>query len=272
MSNNWDTAAADYDYFIPVTGHFAKTAQDHLFANSSQDSTSHVLDLACGTGVAALMIAENFPKTTITGADYSPLMIETMNQKAKELCMDNRVKGYLADGQDLNILLDDSIDAAISISGLIFFPERKKGWRELYRVLKPGGIAAIGAWVDADALTIHEEAILGLGFSLPEESLAKAVRIYANSENAKAEILEAAPFSKVISAEEHWTYKLPLQDALVMAEKMFTNAVIQSVIPADVDKEALKQQLEQVVLKKRVNPDDNLCYLQFTGMMLYAHK
>ena len=49
------------------------------------------------------------------------------------------------DGQALD-LKDGSFDAAFSIFGLTFFPDRFAGFRELCRVIKPGGRAAVVSW------------------------------------------------------------------------------------------------------------------------------
>ena len=41
---------------------------------------------------------------------------------------------------------DNSVDAAFSNFGIFLFPDRSKGFSEVYRVLKPGGVAAISSW------------------------------------------------------------------------------------------------------------------------------
>jgi ubiquinone/menaquinone biosynthesis C-methylase UbiE len=43
-----------------------------------------ILDLACGTGSATLRMAEEFPESTIIGADLSEQMIRTFKKKSKE--------------------------------------------------------------------------------------------------------------------------------------------------------------------------------------------
>ena len=55
------------------------------------------------------------------------------------------VETCVGDGQHLPYL-NNQYDAAFSMFGLMFFPDRVRGFSELHRVLKPGGTAVVGAW------------------------------------------------------------------------------------------------------------------------------
>jgi SAM-dependent methyltransferase len=41
---------------------------------------------------------------------------------------------------------DAAFHAAFSLFGLMFFPDRAKGFAELRRVLRPGGVAVVSSW------------------------------------------------------------------------------------------------------------------------------
>ena len=45
---------------------------------------------------------------------------------------------------------DNTFDTAFSLFGLMFFPNRKLGFDEIYRTLKPGGNAVITSWAPVD--------------------------------------------------------------------------------------------------------------------------
>lgn len=68
-------------------------------------------------------------------------------------------------GQDL-ALDDATFDAAFSMFGLMMFPDRAAGFRELSRIVKPGGRAVVGVWSDPKRLEF---------FSVMLGSLQKAV-------------------------------------------------------------------------------------------------
>jgi len=55
------------------------------------------------------------------------------------------VSALVADGQALP-LPDASFTHAVSMFGVIFFPDRGRGLAELFRVLRPGGRVAITSW------------------------------------------------------------------------------------------------------------------------------
>jgi SAM-dependent methyltransferase len=57
----------------------------------------------------------------------------------------------LGDGQALP--WDDAeFDAAFSMFGLMFFPDRARGFAELYRVLKPGGAVVVSSWAPLEGI------------------------------------------------------------------------------------------------------------------------
>jgi SAM-dependent methyltransferase len=59
------------------------------------------------------------------------------------------VFAQVADGQALPFA-DASFDVAFSMFGLMFFPDRKRGFAELYRTLKPGGVAVVSSWAPVE--------------------------------------------------------------------------------------------------------------------------
>ena len=60
----------------------------------------------------------------------------------------SNVEVHQADGQALPFP-DESFDLAVSMFGLMFFPDRTKGFSELCRVLRPGGQALVSSWAPA---------------------------------------------------------------------------------------------------------------------------
>jgi ubiquinone/menaquinone biosynthesis C-methylase UbiE len=80
---------------------------------------------------------------TVSAIDFSPAMVANFHGRKKEAGLrfaDVRV----GDGQELPYD-DDSFDGAFSIHGLIFFPDRAAGFRELRRVLQAGRFAVVSS-------------------------------------------------------------------------------------------------------------------------------
>ena len=72
-------------------------------------------------------------------------MIGRLRARLAERGLGN-VEARIGDGQALP-LPEASFDAAFSMFGLMFFPDRDRGLREIRRVLVPGGRVAIASWL-----------------------------------------------------------------------------------------------------------------------------
>lgn len=96
-----------------------------------------VLDVACGTGAATLVVASRVgPGGQVAGLDANPEMLAVARRKSEDI--DWR------DGVAENLPFDDaSFDAVISQFGLMFFDDRPRALSEMMRVLKPGGRLAV---------------------------------------------------------------------------------------------------------------------------------
>lgn len=106
-----------------------------------------VLDIACGTGNAALRAAA--AGGDVTGVDLAERLVRVAAARASAAGVNARfVKG---DAQALPVE-DAAVDLALSIFGLIFAPDQPRAAAELVRVLKPGGRALVTGWVREGAL------------------------------------------------------------------------------------------------------------------------
>lgn len=113
-----------------------------------------VLDVACGSGTAALVAARRYCK--VLGIDYVPALLERARLRA-------RAEGFEAefleaDAQDLPFA-DDSFDATLSVYGVQFAPGQHKAANELLRVTRPGGRIVLASpmptgW-SADFFAVH---------------------------------------------------------------------------------------------------------------------
>ncbi len=98
-----------------------------------------VLDVACGTGDLSLAL-ERTSSAQVVGTDFCRPMLEIASRKAATA---QKVIPFV-EGDALRLpFLDCSFDAVSIAFGLRNLSSVEGGLRELYRVLKPGGRAAI---------------------------------------------------------------------------------------------------------------------------------
>ncbi|CAN5562089.1 class I SAM-dependent methyltransferase [soil metagenome] len=100
-----------------------------------------VVDLACGTGSAALSAARLGAK--VTAVDITADLIEIGAGKAQEAGL--TVEWRTSDASDTGLPVG-AFDATISNMGIIFV-EPQSQVAELARLLKPGGVLAFSSWV-----------------------------------------------------------------------------------------------------------------------------
>jgi SAM-dependent methyltransferase len=106
-----------------------------------------VLDLACGTGNAALLAAGRGAR--VTGIDSAVRLLGVARRRAGVTALD--VDFRPGDLLDLPVP-DASADVVVSIFGLIFASQPDRALEEISRVLRTGGRALFSAWIPAGPL------------------------------------------------------------------------------------------------------------------------
>ena len=106
-----------------------------------------VLDIACGTGNAAILAARF--KSKVVGLDQAPRLIEVAGQRAAAEGLDiSFVEGI---AEDLRFP-DASFDVVLSIFGLIFASDPEKAFAEMVRVMTPRARAFFTVWLPGGAI------------------------------------------------------------------------------------------------------------------------
>ncbi len=153
---------------------------------------SDVLDVCTGPGTLAMQAAVSARR--VVGVDFSPRMLEEFRRRA-EASGFRHVEAVEADGQALPFV-DASFDRAFSMFGLIFFPDRSQGFRELLRVLRPGGRVVVSSWRPFDHVPPIRAAFDFLIELMPELPFGKHKAPLGEADEFHAE-LEAAGYSNV---------------------------------------------------------------------------
>jgi SAM-dependent methyltransferase len=97
-------------------------------------ATERVLDIACGSGTAALVAARRY--CDVTGLDYVPRLIERAKRRAEADDLDAVFE--VGDAQHLPFS-DGQFDAVLSVYGVQFAPDQEKAAAEMLRVCRRGG-------------------------------------------------------------------------------------------------------------------------------------
>ena len=135
----WDLVAEGYAVSsVKLFPRFAEITME--LAGISKDSA--ILDVACGPGTLPFLAADKVK--SVHAIDFSGSMIKIFRDRLKRSGADN-IDIHCGDGQQLPYD-DEMFDIAFSMFGLMFFPDRRRGYAEIYRTLKPGGKILASSW------------------------------------------------------------------------------------------------------------------------------
>jgi ubiquinone/menaquinone biosynthesis C-methylase UbiE len=123
-------------YLVPaITSLWA----DDLLDRIGLERGESVLDIACGTGVVARLAQQRGHVGRLVGIDLNTAMLAIARQKSASI--------EWIEGSALNLPFNsNSFDAVLCQLGLQFFPDRPLALKEMARVLKPGGRAALSVY------------------------------------------------------------------------------------------------------------------------------
>jgi ubiquinone/menaquinone biosynthesis C-methylase UbiE len=154
-------------FFVPAL--FAQWPP-HLAQAAAVERGDWVLDVACGTGIAARYLACDVvgPSGSVVGLDRNAGMLSVAERMAPQL--------EWRQGQAEALPFEDnSIDAVVWQFGLMFFDNRLKSLQEMARVLRPGGRVAVAVW-DSYANSPGYASLIELLARLFGESVADELR------------------------------------------------------------------------------------------------
>ncbi len=167
----------------------------------SYDVDTEVVDVACGPGTTTLLLAPQVKR--IACVDFAEGMLAQLNRNLTEAGITN-VECHHADGQHLPFD-DGSFDLGVSMFGLMFFKDRRRGFRELHRVLRPGGQVLVSSWAPlalSPAMQVLFRALAAADPSRPEPQA--DITSLENPEVFERELRDAG-FSEVkVEAVEHF--------------------------------------------------------------------
>ncbi|MGH7435813.1 MAG: class I SAM-dependent methyltransferase [Polyangiaceae bacterium] len=157
----WDLVAPAYAAeLVPEFESFARAALE-LAAIAPP---ARVVDVACGPGTLTILAAREGHE--VSALDFSPKMVAELRARIDSQGLASKVDVTPGDGMALPYA-DASFDAGFSMFGLMFFPDRGKGFRELLRVVKPGAPVVVSSWVPLDRVGFLAAAFAAMNDLLP---------------------------------------------------------------------------------------------------------
>lgn len=123
---------------IGQTGWLTADEQDLFIGWLGLSDSSHLLDLACGSGQPTLRIAGK-TGCHVSGVDLHDAGVTNANAKAKEMCLEARASFFQGNAAENLAFEDSDFDAIMCIDAINHLPNRPRVLAEWRRVLKPGG-------------------------------------------------------------------------------------------------------------------------------------
>ena len=117
-------------------GHHALADWGLRFLELQADA--RVLDCGCGGGANLKTLLKRCPKGSVKGVDYSAVSVEQARKVNQAAIRDGRCVVWQGNVAEL-IFAADWFDAATAFETVYFWPDPARCFREIWRVLKPGG-------------------------------------------------------------------------------------------------------------------------------------
>ncbi len=129
-----------------------------------------VLDIGCGTGGIGLFLAEHYSPASFTGVDVDSGLVARANADCEKRGLQQRVTFVCVEPGPLPFDAG-TFDVVFSKDAMIHIADKESLFREVFRVLSPGGLVAACDWMSSTDGPFSEElktyiALEDLGFGM----------------------------------------------------------------------------------------------------------
>ena len=101
-----------------------------------------VLDCGCGGGANMKRLLKKCPQGIVKGIDYSPVSVQKARSLNQSAIQEGRCVVWQGSVEQI-IFAKDWFDAVTAFETVYFWPELPQCFREIHRMLKPGGMFLI---------------------------------------------------------------------------------------------------------------------------------
>jgi SAM-dependent methyltransferase len=148
-------------------------------------SGDHVLEIGVGNGLFIGSLLKLAPHTRYTGVDISETMLAEAAKANPSLVENGRVSLKLASVDDMP-LDDASVDRAVTVNCIYFWPDPVLALQEIRRALKPAGCLVVAA-VSPETAATSPHAKLEHGFRIYDAESLKKMHIEAGFASVSVE-------------------------------------------------------------------------------------
>ena len=161
----WRSVAAGWERQRDFIRASTRPVSERLVELLAPKPGDEILELAAGPGDTGFLALESMqPDGRLVSTDVAPEMVDAGRRRAAELELDG-VDFAVEDAAALTFG-DQSFDGVLCRWGLMLVPDPDVASREITRVLRPGGRAAVAVWASPDAndwMTAGGRAAVALG-------------------------------------------------------------------------------------------------------------
>jgi SAM-dependent methyltransferase len=178
---------------IWATGDYPKLSElisgvgERVVARAGIEPGMRVLDVACGTGNAALPAAR--ARAQVTGLDLVPKLLEAGREKADEEGLE--IEWVEGDAEQLPFE-DRTFDRIFSTFGHMFAPRHRQAAAEMARVRRDDGVIAICCWTPEGA--VGDVFAASASYMPPPPDFAEPPIIWGTEDHVREMFPEAAGF------------------------------------------------------------------------------
>jgi arsenite methyltransferase len=116
------------------------SVRDRVLAGAGPLGGKALLDIGCGEGLIGVGAIEVVGSTgAVVFSDISAPLLEQVERTVQEKGLTDRASYVQAAAPDLELIPNESVDVVTTRSVLIYVDDKAAAFREMFRVLRPGG-------------------------------------------------------------------------------------------------------------------------------------
>lgn len=145
VRENFDRIAQKYDRFNDWSSLFLHRGWKNRMVREIEKETSgpiEVLDLCCGTGDISIRLENSSRVQSLLCLDFSEEMLSIAKSRLAKQSLSGKVRLEIGDATKLAGIQTESLDAVSVGFGLRNVNDLDRALKEIFRVLKPGGVFA----------------------------------------------------------------------------------------------------------------------------------